>query len=80
MASTTSENSNLLQEFEEAFKETMSVLTTEDTMFDRSPETLQQELEGKVLRFTDLARQLETFFSQKRYYIYQNRHNCTIGG
>ena len=64
------ENSNLLAEFEEAFKETMSTLTQEDTMFDRSPETLQHELENKVLRFTEIARQLETFFSQKRYVIY----------
>jgi hypothetical protein len=64
-----SENSNLLAEFEEAFKETMSTLTQEDTMFDRSPETLQHELENKVLRFTELARQLETFFSQKRYVL-----------
>ena len=63
------ENSNLLAEFEEAFKETMSTLTQEDTMFDRSPETLQHELENKVLRFTEIARQLETFFSQKRYVI-----------
>ena len=62
-----SENANLLAEFEEAFKESMSTLTQEDSMFDRSPETLQHELEGKVLRFTELARQLETFFSQKRY-------------
>ena len=46
------ENSNLLAEFEEAFKETMSTLTQEDTMFDRSPETLQHELENKVLLFT----------------------------
>ena len=60
------ENSNLLAEFEEAFKETMSTLTQEDSMFDRSTETLQHELEGKVLKFTELARQLETFFSQKR--------------
>ena len=64
------ENSNLLAEFEEAFKETMSTLTQEDTMFDRSPETLQHELENKVLRFTEIARQLETFFSQKRYLIW----------
>ena len=63
------ENSNLLAEFEEALKETMSTLTQEDTMFDRSPETLQHELENKVLRFTEIARQLETFFSQKRYVI-----------
>lgn len=68
-----SENSNLLAEFEEAFKETMSTLTQEDTMFDRSPETLQHELENKVLRFTELARQLETFFSQKRFLLYSHK-------
>ena len=68
------ENSNLLAEFEEAFKETMSTLTQEDTMFDRSPETLQHELENKVLRFTEIARQLETFFSQKRYVIWYSRY------
>jgi len=67
------ENSNLLAEFEEAFKETMSTLTQEDTMFDRSPETLQHELENKVLRFTDIARQLETFFSQKRFLLYSHK-------
>merc|ERR1712061_716117 len=42
-------------------------------MFDRSPETLQHELEGKVLRFTELARQLETFFSQKRFLLYSHK-------
>lgn len=70
---TGTENSNLLAEFEEAFKETMSTLTQEDTMFDRSPETLQHELENKVLRFTEIARQLETFFSQKRFLLYSHK-------
>jgi mediator of RNA polymerase II transcription subunit 28 len=64
---------NLLTEFEKAYAETMATLTQEDTMHERSADTLRVELESKITRFTDLARQMETFFLQKQFLLYAHK-------
>lgn len=64
---------NLVTEFEKAYAETLATLKNEDTMYNRSPETLRRELDAKILRFTDLARQLETFFLQKRFLLHAHK-------
>ena len=71
MASAENSNSNpnnLLSQFEKAYAETMATLAQEDTMYDKSPETVKAELEAKITKFTDLARQMETFFLQKQFF------------
>jgi len=66
-------NNSLLSQFELAYAETMSTLTQEDTMYDRSPETVKAEIENKITKFTDLARQMETFFLQKQFLLYAHK-------
>ena len=68
-----SENGNLVQEFEEAFKMSLSALTEEDDLCEKDSETVHQDIEDKISHFTDLARQLETFFLQKRFLIYNHK-------
>ena len=67
------ENSNLLTEFEQAYEEAVATLTQEDTLYDRQHETLQYEYETKITKLTELARKLETFFSQKRFLMYSHK-------
>ena len=68
MAGEASNNANsLLSQFERAYAETMATLTQEDTLYDKSPETVRAELDAKISKFTDLARQMETFFLQKQF-------------
>lgn len=64
---------NLLSQFEKTYAETMSTLCQEDTMMDKSPETVKAELETKITKFTDLARQMETFFLQKQFLLYAHK-------
>lgn len=76
MASAENSNSNpnnLLSQFEKAYAETMATLAQEDTMYDKSPETVKAELEAKITKFTDLARQMETFFLQKQFLLYAHK-------
>ena len=61
-----SDNSNLMTDLEEAYQEAVSTLTQEDTLFDRNPETLQQELDAKILKLTDTARnRMSSLFSER---------------
>ena len=63
MSSDSGANTNsLLSQFELAYAETMSTLIQEDTMHDKSPDTIKAEIDNKITKFTDLARQMETFF------------------
>ncbi len=54
---------NLVQDFEESFQRCIAALTEEDDLMDRQPDHIQKQVEENVARFTDLARNLETFFS-----------------
>ena len=51
----------------------MSTLCQEDSQFEKSPETVKAELETKITKFTDLARQMETFFLQKQFLLYAHK-------
>ena len=73
MAGTDSGNNSLIVEFERSYADTLSTLTHEDGVNDRSGEGLTTELEAKVQRFTDLARQMETFFLQKQFLLYSQK-------
>ena len=69
-----SSNSNsLIAQFEKSYSETMATLTQEDFVYDKSPETLKAELDTKITKFTDLARQMETFFLQKQFLVYADK-------
>merc|ERR1711992_532150 len=69
-----SSNSNsLIAQFEKSYSETMETLTQEDFVYDKSPETLKAELDTKITKFTDLARQMETFFLQKQFLVYAHK-------
>ena len=69
-----SSNSNsLIAQFEKSYSETMATLTQEDFVYDKSPETLKAELDTKITKFTDLARQMETFFLQKQFLVYAHK-------
>ena len=70
---TSSNPNNLLSQFEKAYAETMATLAQEDTMFDKSPDTVKAELETKITKFTDLARKMETFFLQKQFLLYAHK-------
>jgi len=67
------DNGNLVQEFEEAFQRSVSALTEEDDLNEKDQESVHKNIEEKVSHFTDLARQLETFFLQKRFMIYNHK-------
>jgi len=72
------ENPNLVQEFEEAFQKSLSALTEEDDLMTRDPQHTQHIIEDKIATFTDLARQLETFFLQKRFLIYNYKPEMVL--
>jgi len=42
-------------------------------MHDKSPETIKAEIDNKITKFTDLARQMETFFLQKQFLLYAHK-------
>ena len=42
-------------------------------MYDKSPETIKAEIDNKITKFTDLARQMETFFLQKQFLLYAHK-------
>ena len=65
-------SSNLMSDFEAAYAEILSTLTSEDLLHEKSAETLKLE-EEKVGKFIDLARDLETFFMQKRQLIHAHK-------
>ena len=67
------ENSNLVQELEESFQKCLTALTEEDDLYSRDPDDINKDIEEKMSQFTDVARQLETFFLQKRFMIYNHK-------
>ena len=73
MAESSSNSNSLIAQFEKSYSETMATLTQEDFVYDKSPETLKAELDTKITKFTDLARQMETFFLQKQFLVYAHK-------
>jgi len=69
---------NLVQEFEDTFQKSLAVLTEEDDLMTRDPETVNNIIEDKIAKFSDLARQLETFFLQKRFVIYNYKPEMVL--
>lgn len=67
------DNGNLVQDFEEAFQKCISALTEEDDLNERDAESEGKNIEQKITHFTDLARNLETFFLSKRFLIYNHK-------
>ena len=67
------DNGNLVQEFEESFQKCLTSLTEEDDLFNRDPDDINNDIDEKITQFTDVARQLETFFLQKRFMIYNHK-------
>ncbi|PNF17082.1 Mediator of RNA polymerase II transcription subunit 28 [Cryptotermes secundus] len=69
MAATTNGNGNLVDEFEEAFQSCLSVLTKEEVLPTMEKDEIRVEVDHTILRFIDLARQMEAFFLQKRFLL-----------
>ncbi|CAK9808094.1 Mediator of RNA polymerase II transcription subunit 28 [Anthophora quadrimaculata] len=80
MATPTNGNGNLIDEFEEAFQQCLSILITKDEGLGNTgigvsggltvdKEEARSEVEQVTLRFIDLARQMEAFFLQKRFLL-----------
>ncbi|XP_054261864.1 mediator of RNA polymerase II transcription subunit 28 [Macrosteles quadrilineatus] len=69
MATTTNGNGNLVDEFEEAFQSCLNVLTKEDALPSMEKDEIRVEMDHSVMRFLDLARQMEAFFLQKRFLL-----------
>jgi len=65
-----SESANLVDQFQDAFLKSVSILTEEDDIMVRNPESTQNAIDERIVHFTDLARQLETYFIQKRFLCY----------
>ena len=58
----------LIEEFKHAFQDIWAPLVTEENaLFGSShPDESRQSLENSVMRYIDIARQLETWFAQRR--------------
>ncbi|KAJ9592496.1 hypothetical protein L9F63_015912, partial [Diploptera punctata] len=69
MAATTNGNGNLVDEFEEAFQSCLTVLTKEEALPGMEKDEIRVEVDHTILRFIDLARQMEAFFLQKRFLL-----------
>jgi hypothetical protein len=79
--SSTSSCPNLVSDFESAYSEMLSTLTQEDELVQdkkRRTESMQQQEEEKIVKFMALARQLETFFLQKRLLIHSHRPEAIL--
>ena len=63
----------MVQELEESFQKCLTALTEEDDLYSRDPDDINKDIEEKMSQFTDVARQLETFFLQKRFMIYNHK-------
>lgn len=79
MATSTNGNGNLVDEFEEAFQQCLNILTKDEGSNNSGigisggltvdKEEARCEVEQVILRFIDLARQMEAFFLQKRFLL-----------
>jgi len=65
-----SESTNLVDQFQDAFLKSVAILTEEDDIMVRNQESTQNSIDERIVHFTDLARQLETYFIQKRFLCY----------
>ena len=63
----------MVQELEESFQKCLTALTEEDDLYSKDPDDINKDIEEKMSQFTDVARQLETFFLQKRFMIYNHK-------
>ncbi len=71
---TSAGGSSLIVEFERSYADILSSMTVEnDSITEKSGESMKPELEAKLHRFTDLARQLETSFLQKSFLLYSQK-------
>ena len=68
-----SNDNNLVQKFEESFQKCLISLTEEDDLYSKDPEDVNKNIDEKISQFSDIARQLETFFLQKRFMIYNHK-------
>jgi len=74
-------SSSLVSEFESAYAEMLATLTLEDEFVSdkkRRTDAMWKQEEEKMTRFMALARNLETFFLQKRLLIHSHRPECIL--
>ncbi|XP_020285238.1 mediator of RNA polymerase II transcription subunit 28 isoform X2 [Pseudomyrmex gracilis] len=79
MATPTNSNGNLVDEFEEAFQQCLSILIKDEGLGNNGTgasggltvdkDEGRAEMEQATVRFVDLARQMEAFFLQKRFLL-----------
>ncbi|KAL6446423.1 hypothetical protein ACFW04_001180 [Cataglyphis niger] len=79
MATPTNSNGNLVDEFEEAFQQCLSMLIKDEGLVSNGTgasggltvdkDEGRAEMEQATMRFIDLARQMEAFFLQKRFLL-----------
>ncbi|XP_055848833.1 mediator of RNA polymerase II transcription subunit 28 [Episyrphus balteatus] len=69
MASSSNENGNLMDEFEEAFQSCLHALTKQESNTGNNKEEIDLEVQKTTNKFIDVARQMEAFFLQKRFLV-----------
>ncbi|XP_017484794.1 PREDICTED: mediator of RNA polymerase II transcription subunit 28-like [Rhagoletis zephyria] len=69
MASSSNENGNLMDEFEEAFQACLLSLTKSEPNTGTNKDEIELEVQKTTNRFIDVARQMEAFFLQKRFLV-----------
>uniref|UniRef100_A0A1A9X1J3 Mediator of RNA polymerase II transcription subunit 28 n=1 Tax=Glossina brevipalpis TaxID=37001 RepID=A0A1A9X1J3_9MUSC len=69
MTSASNINSNLMDEFEEAFQNCLLSLTKLEANTGSTKEEIEFEAQKTIDRFIDVARQMEAFFLQKRFLV-----------
>lgn len=71
-------NLNLVDEFEEAFQNCIHALTKDEPTTGEDVAEIKQEVDHATLRFIDLARQMESFFLQKRFVLANMRPDLLL--
>lgn len=69
---------NLVDEFEEAFQNCIHALTKDEPTTGEDVSEIKQEVDHATLRFIDLARQMESFFLQKRFILANMRPDLLL--
>lgn len=69
MASSSNENGNLMDEFEESFQSCLLTLTKREPNTGTNKEEIELEVQKTTNKFIDVARQMEAFFLQKRFLV-----------
>jgi len=62
-------NRNLVDELETAFQDCLSLLTNHDFFNTTDSEETRASIEQSIQKFLELARELETFFLQRRFIL-----------